>query len=423
MNMLYATLVSAKQPPLEKRGSVVDAWHRHVSRIGAGTDHGDLMFVPGGRQPGIAAPAVGVDQSTRYRGGLNEGQKAGARDVLDATKTYPADALTVLFGGDRNYGLGFGIPAALAFFHTANIGLVHLYRSTERVPSRADHCPAQLVQPGPRRLVTSEAKNTLQPQSTDAVLLVGDIPHCHEPHAQRLSGVLKDRPSRQRRLPLAPLAVQQPPRRHPRLAGPCAVRADESVRPAQTLDILAASSVAAEPLVNFLKRPGVINPRDKVTGVLHHPRLPSGPTGVKRIPYFARTPRPVVAAQRLRGGAVDLAGRGWRGAWLRPAAEIQYRQTPHAFIVPPGLHAVRPDPKHAGKPLAPVDGNLHRHAGCSAPVQEGIWSDLKYEGSLEERRLQAEPLFDDCHQHVDRHGNPNLRLYGVLGRPVELLDT
>src|SRR5208337_5385453 len=73
----------------------------------------------------------------------------------------------------------------------------------------------------------------------------------------------------------------------------------------------------------------------------------------------------------------------WRGAWLRPAAEIQYRQTPHAFIVPPGLHAVRPDPKHAGKPLAPVDGNLHRHAGCSAPVQEGIWSDLKYEGSLE----------------------------------------
>src|SRR5271166_3156312 len=106
---------------------------------------------------------------------------------------------------------------------------------------------------------------------------------------------------------------------------------------------------------------------------------------------FARTPRPVVAAQRLRGGAVDLAGRGWRGAWLRPAAEIQYRQTPHAFIVPPGLHAVRPDPKHAGKPLAPVDGNLHRHAGCSAPVQEGIWSDLKYEGSLEASPYRTAP--------------------------------
>src|SRR5690348_4229442 len=80
--------------------------------------------------------------------------------------------------------------------------------------------------------------------------------------------------------------MQQSPRRHPRLAGPSAMRADESVRPAQASDILAASSVAAEPLVNFLKGPWVINPRDKVTGVLHPPRLPSGPTGVKRIPYY-----------------------------------------------------------------------------------------------------------------------------------------
>src|SRR5690242_18682794 len=117
--------------------------------------------------------------------------------------------------------------------------------------------------------------------------LISGIPHCHEPHAQRLSGVLKDRPSRQRRLSLAPLAMQQSPRRHPRLAGPSAMRADESVRPAQASDRLAASSVAAEPLVNFLKGPWVINSRDKVTGVLHPPRLPSGPTGVKRIPYFA----------------------------------------------------------------------------------------------------------------------------------------
>src|SRR5690242_16504365 len=67
------------------------------------------------------------------------------------------------------------------------------------------------------------------------------------------------------------------------------MRADESVRPAQASDILAASSVAAEPLVNFLKGPWVINPRDKVTGVLHPPRLPSGPTGVKRIPYHGNS--------------------------------------------------------------------------------------------------------------------------------------
>src|SRR3954463_3713430 len=88
-------------------------------------------------------------------------------------------------------------------------------------------------------------------------------------------------------------------------------------------------------------------------------------------------------AQRLRGGAPHPARRGPRGAWPRPGPEIQHRQTPHAFIVPSGVHAVRPDPDHAGKPLAPADGNLHRHARGSAPVQESVWGDLKYEGSLE----------------------------------------
>src|SRR5208337_4910436 len=126
---------------------------------------------------------------------------------------------------------------------------------------------------------------TLQPQSADAVLLVGDIPHRHEPHSQRLSGVLKDCPGRQRRLPLAPSAVQQPPRRHPRLARPPAMRAYEPTRPAQAPDIFAAGGVAAEPLVNLLKRPGIINPGDKISGVLHPPRLSPGPTGVKRIPH------------------------------------------------------------------------------------------------------------------------------------------
>src|SRR5690348_2744322 len=98
--------------------------------------------------------------------------------------------------------------------------------------------------------------------------------------------------------------MQQSPRRHPRLAGPSAMRADESVRPAQASDILAASSVAAEPLVNFLKGPWVINPRDKVTGVLHPPKLPSGPTGVKRIPYCrhsraAKEPHPMGEASPM----------------------------------------------------------------------------------------------------------------------------
>jgi hypothetical protein len=116
--------------------------------------------------------------------------------------------------------------------------------------------------------------------------LVGDIPHRHEPHSQRLSGVLKDRSGRQRRLPLAATAVQQPPRRHPRLADPPAVRAYESARPAQAPDIFAACSIATKPLVNLLKRPRVIYPSDKICCPFHPPRLSPRLTGVKGIPHL-----------------------------------------------------------------------------------------------------------------------------------------
>ena len=113
MHMLDAALMGTQQPPLEKRRDIVNARHHHVSRIGAGADHGDLMFVAGCRQPGIPTPTVGMDHSARHRSRLNEGQEAGAGHVLDPAKTNPADALAVFFGRDRDNGLGLGFPAIL----------------------------------------------------------------------------------------------------------------------------------------------------------------------------------------------------------------------------------------------------------------------------------------------------------------------
>src|SRR5208282_3752772 len=84
MDMLNAALMSAEQPSLEKCCDVVDAWHHHMRRIRAGANDGDLMLAAGCGQPAIAAPSVGVDQSTRHGCGLYEGQQAGAGHVLDA---------------------------------------------------------------------------------------------------------------------------------------------------------------------------------------------------------------------------------------------------------------------------------------------------------------------------------------------------
>src|ERR1035438_8345609 len=277
MYMLNSALVSAEHPPLEQRGDVVDAWHHHVRRIRAGADDGNLMLVAGRREPSIAAPSIGVDHRTGHYGRLNERQEAGARHVFDAANPNPADALAIFFGCHGNDGLGLGFPAVPAFLDAADIGFVHLHCPAERVPAGADHGSAQLVQPSPGRLIAAQTENTLQPQGADTALLVGDVPHRHEPLSQWLAGVLKDRPGRQRRLPLAATAVQQPPRRHPRFAGPAAEGAYKPTRPAQAPDVVPTCGMGTKPLVNFLKRPGIINPRQKTCCVVHLPRLYAQP--------------------------------------------------------------------------------------------------------------------------------------------------
>ena len=84
--------------------------------------------------------------------------------------------------------------------------------------------------------------------------------------------VLKDRPGRQRRLPLAATAVQQPPRCLPRLASPAAEWTYEPARPPQTPDVAPTYGIGTKPLVNFLKRPGIINSRHKPGCIFHTPR-------------------------------------------------------------------------------------------------------------------------------------------------------
>jgi hypothetical protein len=42
----------------------------------------------------------------------------------------------------------------------------------------------------------------------------------------------------------------------------------------------------------------------------------------------------------------------------RPPAEVKHVRDPHAFAVPPGLHARRPDPDHAGGKACAVDGSF-----------------------------------------------------------------
>ena len=188
-------------------------------------------------------------------------------------------------------------------------------KASEAIAARADHRPAQLVQPGPGRLVAAQTEHPLQAQRADAVLLAGDEPHGEKPHPQRLARVLQHRSGRQRYLPIAGSTAQQAARHFPRFAHCRAVGADKAIRPAKPPDILTARRFAAKPRVELLKRPGVINPSDRMSPsdgmsrAFHPPTLSLVSTCVKGIPSWRNSWAP---AGRSLGGETRPRRSSWR---------------------------------------------------------------------------------------------------------------
>ena len=115
------------------------------------------------------------------------------------------------------------------------------------------------VQPSPGGLITAQAKNALQAERTDPVLLVGHVPHRLEPKAQWLSSALEDRPRRHRCLTLTPVASQLTPRRRPGV-GSAARRASKTFRPTNTPKKLRTRRLRHEPRVEFSQGARVVDP-------------------------------------------------------------------------------------------------------------------------------------------------------------------
>src|SRR5271169_2544050 len=72
------------------------------------------------------------------------------------------------------------------------VSLVYLDDAIQPLPTRSNHGPAQFMQHRPSGLIAAQPENTLQAQSTDAILLAGDLPHGAEPDRQGQVTVLKN---------------------------------------------------------------------------------------------------------------------------------------------------------------------------------------------------------------------------------------
>ena len=191
---------------------------------------------------------------------LHERTQASGADVGDHLHPDPTEPLLVddlNCNGDNGFGLG--VPATSTFLDAANVGLIDLDDAIEPITTRTDHRPAELVQPGPRRLVALQAQIPLEPQGVRPVLLTRDLPGRQEPVPKRTARAVEDRSRQNGDLVLARSADQPPPRRPPGRADGAAPRTNEPARPPNPLEVLEAARLVGEELVEFKPVAGVVH--------------------------------------------------------------------------------------------------------------------------------------------------------------------
>src|SRR5208283_3218038 len=250
MRMLNAALVSSDQPSFEQRGHEVDARHDFVSRIGAIAYDADVVPITSRRQPVVATPAVGVDHRPRRHDVPDKRYQGVRRYIFDAPQADTTNAAPALFGRHSDDRLGFGSPPTFTLFRAADIGFVDFDLATEIVSSWTPHRAPQLVQPGPGSFVAAKPQFPLQPERTDPILLAGDEPHRQKPQPQRLACVLQHRAGRQGCLPLA--------------------------------------GATPEPVVHFVKGPGIIGSRNGMNSAFHRPMVAARCGGCEGDTHFAK---------------------------------------------------------------------------------------------------------------------------------------
>src|SRR5260370_11142761 len=189
---------------------------------------------------------VGSDRASRSDGLSDEPVQSGLGQVRDRTQADAANAFSICLGGDDNQSLDLRPPADCASLLPTPVSLVYLDDANQPVPTRTNHGPAQFMQHRPGGLIAAQAENTLQAQSTDAILLAGDLPHCAEPDRQGQVTVLKNGSRGDRHLIPAIAAKPPIPPNRPNIRPP-ALRTHRSPSHPQSGHASSAGTLAPKP--------------------------------------------------------------------------------------------------------------------------------------------------------------------------------
>src|SRR5271157_12924 len=195
-------------------------------------------------QSHVGGQAIGSDRASRSDGLSDEPVQSGLGQVRDRTQADAANAFSIFLGGDDNHSLDLRPPANCASLLSTPVSLVYLDDAIQPFPTRSNHGPAQFMQHRPSGLIAAQPENTLQAQSTDAILLAGDLPHGAEPDRQGQVTVLKNGSRGDRHLIPAIAAKPPIPPNRPSI-GSRAPRTHPSPGPPQSCEVFGAGILAA----------------------------------------------------------------------------------------------------------------------------------------------------------------------------------
>ncbi len=294
-------MVNTQPPPIKETGYPMNLGHDNVGWVAAGGNVLRLVYEADSRETVVGSPAIGSNRCSRAHSRLDERNEALGGCVLDTRHADTTGAPTPDFGSNRDNRFLVCFPPRNANLPAAHIGFVDLNLAIQKVSARSNHGPAQLMEPCPSRLITAQAEYSLNPKRTDAMLLIGHIPHRLEPKPQRFPRTLEDRPRGRRRLTLASRTSLLAPGRHPRLGSP-AGRTPKPGRPTDTPKKIRTGGLRSEPVVEFHERARVIDPANGMGSILGHPNI---------LPLRERIGYPIVLFQ---GSIIENTTSVYKGA-------------------------------------------------------------------------------------------------------------
>src|SRR5271155_3258625 len=230
----------SQKPAFEQGGHPMHPWQQFCGGIDRlALDFADRVIIPQPIQPLIRLPTIGMNRTPGRNGSLDKPMEVYRRAVRYPRQTDATDARPEFFGRDNHQGFTVTTPAFLSRRYTPHLRFIHFDTPAEPVPPGTHHGPAQFVEQGPSRLITTQAQNALQAQRTGSVLLTGQIPHRSQPQPQGQMAVLKHGASGHGRGVLATGTHQPPTSRWPAFL-PTTPGTNEAVRPTQAGQVGAA---------------------------------------------------------------------------------------------------------------------------------------------------------------------------------------